>query len=64
MYNEKMEKRKKANTERRAAKGAKRAREQSIVEKASKQLRKKRYVRQGLDEKRRAKAESRRTDDD
>ena len=33
----------------------KRAREQSIVEKASKQLRKKRYVRMGMEEKRIAK---------
>ena len=53
-----------ADDRRNEAAKKKREREQSVVEKASKQLRKKRYVRQGLDEKRRAKVDARRTDDD
>lgn len=58
MHNERTAKRKKAATERRLVNQKKREREHSAVEQATKRLRKKRYVRQGLEEKRKSKAAS------
>jgi hypothetical protein len=59
MHNERTAKRKQKATERRAANLKKRERDGAAVEAASKQLRKKRYVKQGMDDKRKAKAAAR-----